>query len=264
MPKSRIKDMAGKKIGRLTVVAQAGNEKGGGAKWLCKCECGNETIVRGADLRKEHTKSCGCIHSEGVAKRNRKHGRTKHPLYRIWSAMKQRCYYKGSVGYSNYGGRGIQICDEWLDDFQAFYDWATANGYQDGLTIERKDYNGNYEPSNCCWATKTEQANNTRLNIRVTVKGETHTVAEWAKITGEKPAKIADRLRRGYEPEQAILKANNNLHLITVGGETHTIKEWGEINNINASTILHRLKRGWSEERAVTTHAHKGGRKNEN
>ena len=99
MGNKRIIDMTGQKIGRLTIIEKSGNTKGGGAKWLCRCDCGNEIIVIGSDIRRGHTQSCGCIHSEGIAKRNYKHGETRSKLYNSWCAMKQRCDYENGTGY---------------------------------------------------------------------------------------------------------------------------------------------------------------------
>lgn len=252
----KIKDITGQRFGRLVALEISGKEKNR-MIWRCRCDCGNEVNIPGTYLRSGHTQSCGCIHREQLIERNSKHGLISHRLYTIWCAMKQRCYYKNSIEYYRYGGRGIRVCEEWLNDFQAFYDWAIANGYRDDLSIDRINPDGNYEPSNCKWSTPEEQANNKSQNIRITVNGETHTPAEWSRITGANPNNIRDRIHRGYAPEEAIKNTNNNLHIITINGESHTIKEWGEKNNINQSTILHRLKRGWSEERAVTTPAKK-------
>ena len=105
-------------------------------------------------------------------------------LYMIWNTMKQRCYVKSSTSYKRYGAKGITVCDEWRNSFYAFRDWALANGYSDELTIDRIDSRGNYEPTNCRWATYKEQANNTSKNIKFTYNGETHTIPEWSDIVG--------------------------------------------------------------------------------
>lgn len=127
-----------------------------------------------------------------------KHGKYNTRLYRIWSRMKTRCYNKKYEHFKHYGGRGIKVCDEWLNDFMSFYDWSMSNGYKDNLTIDRIDVNGNYEPSNCRWLTNEEQQNNKRRNIRLTYNGKTQTITQWARELGIKRELIERRHRRGY------------------------------------------------------------------
>ena len=147
------------------------------------CDCGNRKVIEGYKLKTGHTKSCGCLVRENGLN-NKTHGMTNTRLYRIYAGIKDRCLNKSNERYSDYGGRGIEICEEWLSDFMSFYNWAIDNGYSEELSIDRIDVDGNYEPNNCRWATKLEQANNKRNNILITYNGITDTLPNWSRKTG--------------------------------------------------------------------------------
>lgn len=164
---SKVKDLSGQRFGRLTVIKRAGSNNDGRARWLCVCDCGNIDIKLGKLLLNGHCRSCGCGEYENRVSNCTSHRLSNTRLYVIWRGMKQRCYYLKHKDYHNYGGRGVTVCDEWKNDFKTFYEWAISQGYNDDLTLDRIDVNGNYEPTNCRWATWSEQRLNQRPRKRV-------------------------------------------------------------------------------------------------
>lgn len=204
-----IKDMTGKTFGRLTVIKLDGFDKRGEAYWLCKCICGKKKVVSGNKLRSGNTRSCGCFREENRTNLRKTHGmsasgKKKNRLYNIWLGMKSRCESQTHPEYPLYGGRGISVCSEW-HSFEAFALWAFSCGYQEKLSIDRIDVNGPYSPENCRWATNEQQQNNKRNNHLLTVDGETHTIAEWSKISGIKYDTIERRINAyGWSPKDAV------------------------------------------------------------
>lgn len=204
-------DLKGQRFGRLTVLERDCLTNKRNAYWICICECGNYSSVASGSLKNGTTKSCGCLNKEPTVKPCYRHGQHRSRLYGVWHGMKSRCYNPNLKYYKHYGGRGITVCEEWRNDFSTFYDWAMANGYDENAergecTLDRINVNGNYEPSNCRWASVVEQANNRRGNRMVAAFGETKTMAQWARDAGISYNTFAQRIEDGWSPEEALTK----------------------------------------------------------
>ena len=210
--KGALEDLTGQRFGRLVVISKAESNPHE-TYWNCKCDCGKEKKVRAACLKSGNTKSCGCWHDECAKINSKKHGMSKTRLYLVYRTMISRCYCKSTKKYNIYGGRGITVCEEWLDDFMNFYNWSIQNGYNCNAefgecTIDRIDVDGNYEPSNCRWITNKEQGNNRRTNHYVKINGETKTVREWCEsnIYDISETTVYKRIRKGWSDIDAITK----------------------------------------------------------
>ncbi len=205
----KFEDLTGQKFGKLTVIARAENHVQPSGKhyvqWLCRCECGNEVVVRAANLKKGHTRSCGCL----IKETNSTHGLKKTRLYVVWRDIKIRCYNPNARNFKDYGAKGVTVCDEWKNDFKAFYDWAISNGYNKDAkrgecTIDRIDNNSGYCPQNCRWVDNLAQQNNRTNNRFLTHKGKTHTVAEWSRILNIPSHVLYARLYSGWSVEKTL------------------------------------------------------------
>lgn len=209
----KTKDLTGLKFGRLLAlkpaeyIAKNGIRKKG---YLCLCDCGNEKVVSVDSLSSGKTKSCGCLIKDFNSMRakyyykitgldDEQRRRDARRISEIHKNMRQRCYNPKSKNYMHYGGRGIKICDEWLNEKSSFIAWSLENGYREGLTIDRIDVNGDYTPSNCRWVNKTVQANNMRTNTHIYYNGKRYTLAELSRITGVERHILSAIARNGLD-----------------------------------------------------------------
>lgn len=225
----RTKNLVGEKFGRWVVLEFAGykNKK---AHWLCKCDCGKEKIVCGKNLILGKTKSCGCLHNEQIVEYFTKHGdrslKNTTRLYTIWKNMRSRCCNSNNPKFNRYGGRGIKICDEWYNSYSCFRDWALSNGYLENLTIDRINNDGNYEPSNCRWATTKEQSRNRSTNVFLEHNGQIFVQKDFAKIIGIDRHTLSKKINEGMSVEEIIKyaqKKQKNIMRVMNNDQTTTL-----------------------------------------
>lgn len=197
-------DLTGQKFNRLTVLSRTSSDKSGNTMWKCICDCGNETCVRADQLKSGRVKSCGCYNNEVRSRTHTVHGHRRERIYGIWAGIKKRCNNTNATNYALYGGRGIAVCKEWESDFVPFYEWAISHGYSDSLSIDRIDYNGNYCPENCRWASAKEQSLNRRSNMVVEMGGQKKPLSVWCEDLGVNYAKAYSNIKSGKSPEKAF------------------------------------------------------------
>ena len=198
---SRATVLTGLEFGRLMVVDRAENSRHGGARWRCKCSCGNFHTVSSAALTAGKSKSCGCLKKESPYK----HGMCGTRTYNSWNGMKRRCYEPGNNRYKHYGGRGISVCIRWVDSFDNFY--LDMGERPEGKTLDRINSNKNYYKGNCRWATSVEQARNKRTNRRFAYKGKTLLWSEWSFLLGGNSTLVYNRvLTLGWNESDAVTR----------------------------------------------------------
>lgn len=200
-------NLAGKKFGRLLVLNEEGKTPRGQIKWKCLCDCGNQVVVVGGNLKNGTTKSCGCLRNEKLSKMARKRNDPnrywKQPWHGSYESMMRRCYCNKEIGYLNYGGRGIKVCEEW-HDVANFAKWVENSGYQKGLTLDRIDNNKDYEPSNCRWADMQLQSNNRRNTIFLTYQNKTLSIADWSRLLNCRLSTLHNRYYKGWSAEKIL------------------------------------------------------------
>lgn len=261
----QFEDLTGRVFDRLTVIERAEN-KNDRVYWKCKCCCDDKTIciVSRAELKRGSTRSCGCLQSELSSIRSTTHGKTGSRIYNIWIKMKMRCLNPNDHAYKGYGGRGIVVFKDWVESFESFYSWAINNGYNDNLSIDRKDNDGDYTPNNCRFVDAKTQCNNRRSNIVLTFNGKSHTIEEWSHIVGINGKTLRYRYHSGWPIEDILTKDIKTGQMLSYNGETHTVCEWSQIVGIKDTTLFNRINRyGWDIEKALTTRSklrkNKGG-----
>lgn len=248
-------DISGQRFGRLIALSGKDRDKFRNALWTCKCDCGKEVKVILQSLKDGKTKSCGCLNQEKMGKNNLIHGKSKTRIYHIWRDMRERCYIPRKIGYHNYGGRGIVVCEQWKgsNDFLNFYNWAMANGYRDDLTIDRIDVNGNYEPSNCRWASQKEQQNNKRNTIYITYKNETKPLVEWSQMFNMNYMTLLRRFRDKWSAERMFeTPIKGSRRFLEYNGKRYKCSELAHQYGLRSETLLYRLSKGLKIEEALT------------
>lgn len=194
--------MIGQSFNRLTVVSIVN-----GNQCISVCVCGKSKQLNVCHIKSGRVKSCGCLHKDNLITRNSTHNLSRHPLHTIWTNMKSRCYNHKNDRYSRYGGRGITVCNEWLNNFKVFYDWAIANGWEDGLSIERNEIDKNYNEYNCKWIPINDQQKNTSRSRFITFNNKTMTITDWAKEVGVKTQTLFARINiYGWSIEKSLTK----------------------------------------------------------
>ena len=248
-------NLIGQRFERLLVKEKKGKNKHNKVVWICICDCGNKVETTTGSLHTGNTQSCGCLGKEKRNQNNLRNKLSNPKIGHVRSGMIQRCYNPKNKRYKNYGGRGIAVCKEWLESPRAFHDWAVASGYKEGLSIERINNNGDYEPSNCRWIPMREQVNNQTLTRYIPYNGEVKTLTQWAKQYRLNISTLKDRLDKlGWTMEKSLTVAakEQKRKEITYQGKTKNLSQWDKYNGFGDGTTGHRLKNGWSEEEAVS------------
>lgn len=256
-------DLSGQTFGYLTAKYDAGRGSHG-RLWFCTCKCGNTKVVPATYLLKNVTNSCGCLRNEKLGKihqKNATHGMSSTRLYNTWAHMIQRCRNPHSDSYRHYGARNIQVAQEWVDSFETFSNWALSHGYNDQLTIERIDVNGNYEPDNCCWIPLVDQAVNRRNNHFVEYQGQRMTMTAFAKVIGCPTGSIRALLKRCDDDCELAAQTFTEQQklpwpfpLLYKGRVYMNYNSLRDVARVAPAALKQRIERdGWEIERAIET-----------
>ena len=247
------KDLTGQRFGRLVVVSLENKQQSGNREryyWRCKCDCGKDHVVRTDGLTSGGVQSCGCLHVESAIKnvsKHHSHKQSRTPIYETWQGMKKRCFNPNCKCYSRYGGRGITVCDEWRNNFQAFYDYVSKLEHfgEEGYTLDRIDNDGDYAPCNVRWADAKRQCRNRRSNVVVDYHGESMTVMEAAEHSGINYGCLTRRIKRNVDGGDIFRPAGENAQCYAeIDGRKYTAKEIARIAGVKVATIYRRFKSG--------------------
>ena len=203
-------NLTGMRFGRLIAIEPVGRNKYQNVIWRCACDCGNQAFVTAANLNKK-TRSCGCLKIDLLKERSTSHNMANTKLYKVWASIKQRCTNPQNKRFSDYGGRGIDMCHEWFE-FEPFMEWAMTHGYSDGLEIDRINNDRGYYPDNCRFVDTKTNSRNKRNSHFLTFAGNTYTVSEWAEKLNIPPKAIYKRLARGWDIPSALFLPNGSRY----------------------------------------------------
>lgn len=246
----RVQDLTGNRYGMLTVLSFSSLNKQG-AKWVCLCDCGTTRVYAASTIKRLLATSCGCKRRTGRKKY------VKSPERVSYALMKNRCYYKKQPGYERYGGRGIKVCDRWLNGENGMTGvecFLADMGKKPTPkhTLDRyPDKDGNYEPGNCRWATPKEQSWNRDITVLIEIDGVTRSAAEWSRITGCDHATIIRRHRNGLTQGDVVKVTEPKLRFAEIGGVKKTLKEWSRETGIKYGTLRFRMKNGWPADQLL-------------
>lgn len=200
-------DMTGKKYGNSIAIRHVGKCSGRQYTWLFACDCGKEFVAVGCEVRRGSINECPSCAAQRKLNSVTTHGKTNSPEYAIWTAMKSRCHNQNTIHYADYGGRGIKVCDRWKNSFENFF--FDMGCKPDGMTIDRINNDGDYDPKNCKWASRLDQSNNKRNNRIITINGESMTLSQWSKKCKVGESTIRKRLSYGKTDFDLIKPTGN-------------------------------------------------------
>ena len=241
----------GQKFGEWEVLKGLGK-----GVYLARCSCGKTKEVHISNLTRGLSTNCGCIQRKVLSEKSKTHGMTNTSIYKVWRGIINRCENNTVYCYKDYGGRGIKVCNEW-HKFENFYEWAKSNGYTKGLEIDRINFNGDYEPNNCRWVTRKENANNKRNTRFITIKGVTKPETVWEEENGLRKGLIRQRIALGWEEKDWLNKSSSERNgrfkpiLIDINGEKLTFKEISKRYGLTVNCLQARYSKGDRGERLI-------------